>query len=152
MTSAIILVALGAGAACTPSSHPVAGRSARPEVTASPTYTPTPIPWVAVENDYRHTETFCARLPLHGMVRYVVRNGRVTLRFRLGGLPPNSGVGVYWVNDPTRGYNIAYIRSTAAGDARQASLRIYRGGEVRGQGMQMQLYDGRVLGNLVPCL
>jgi hypothetical protein len=49
------------------------------------------------------------------------------------------------------GYASSVRPETASGNARQATLRVYRGGEVRGQGLQMQTYDDRVLGDLVPC-
>lgn len=109
------------------------------------------IPWVALQNDYPQDETFCAREPLTGKIDYVVRGHRVTLRFHIEGLPRHSEVGVFWINNPARGYNIAFVRTTAAGTARQSTLRMFRGGEVYGQGLQLQNSKFRPIGQLEPC-
>jgi hypothetical protein len=109
------------------------------------------MPWVALGTDYAHNETFCAQRPLTGQIRYVVRGKRVTLRFHIRGLPRRSDIGVFWINNRARGYAIAFVRSTTTGTARQATLRIFRGGEVYGQGLQLQNDKFRPIGELKPC-
>lgn len=112
---------------------------------------PPPQPWVALDTDYAHDETFCAQRPLTGKINYVVRGKRVTLRFAVGGLPPRSVIAVNWINSPARGYVIAFVRSTRRGTARQSTLRIFRGGEVYGQGLQLQNSKFKPIGELKPC-
>jgi len=140
-------------------SQPTATQLASQAPTASPT-SPPPQPWVALDTDYAHDETFCAHRPLTGKIRYVIRANRVTLRFgvgglppqSVGGLPPQSVVAVNWINSPARGYVIAFVHSTATGKAQQSTLRIFRGGEVHGQGLQLSTSNGRPLGpDLEPC-
>jgi hypothetical protein len=106
---------------------------------------------VALSTDYARDETFCAEKPLIGKVTYRVEARRVTLRFELGGLPRSAQVGVNWINNPVRGYVIASIRTTKSGTARQSTLRMFRGGEIYGQGLQIINQRTQALGELKPC-
>jgi hypothetical protein len=128
--------------------------TASPLASQSPSAShPSPPPqlWVALNTDYAHDETFCAQPPLTGKIKYNVRAARVTLRFGVGGLPPRSVIAVNWINSPARGYVIAFVHSTAAGTARRSTLRIFRGGEVYGQGLQLQDNRFNPIGELKPC-
>jgi hypothetical protein len=90
---------------------------------------------------YRGGETFCLRSPLSGTARYSVHAGRASFTLDIHGLPPRTGVGVDWINNPVRGYLVGAFTTGAAGGYVGAA-QTFRPGEVRAVSIKFQRSDG----------
>lgn len=108
---------------------------------------------VTVQTGFGGTEAFCATGGVTGSVVYAASGGSVTMTVDVAGLPPRAQVGVNWLNDPVRGYNIAAFETDGSGRAQESTLRLFRPGEKRGYRLQLAAVDtaGTVLGWLDPC-
>ena len=102
--------------------------------------------------EFTNDERFCAEPPATGHVFYVVNAGTVTLRVKVSGLPPDADLGVGWHNaHSARGYVIASFRTDHRGRANRSSLRMFRGGEMRGSGLVFATSSDAVKARLRPC-
>ncbi len=100
---------------------------------------------------YRGTETFCLRRPLSGTAEYSVHAGIPHLALDLHGLPPNTGVGLDWVNNAARGYMVGTFTTDPSGTYIGAA-RMFRLGEVRAVAIRFQREDGTGLAGVgKPC-
>ena len=100
---------------------------------------------------YRGGETFCLRAPLSGTARYFVHAGRASFTLDIHGLPPTTGVGVDWINNPVRGYLVGAFTTDAAGGYVGAA-QTFRPGEVRAVAIKFQRSDGTGLPGIgKPC-
>ena len=108
---------------------------------------------VSVQTGFAGTEAFCATSGFTGSVVYATSGGTATMTVDVAGLPPRASIGVNWLNDPARGYNIAALGTDASGQAQESTLRLFRPGESRGYRLQLAAADtaGTVLGWLDPC-
>lgn len=108
---------------------------------------------VSVQTGFGGTEAFCATSGVTGSVVYAASGGSVTMTVDVAGLPPRASVGINWLNDAVRGYNIAALETDASGQAQESTLRLFRPGETRGYRLQFAAGDtaGSVLGWLDPC-
>jgi len=104
------------------------------------------------------SQRFCARAPLSGTIAYVIRTDRrsgssATLNVHVGGLPSNSQTTVNWANGTGRAYVVASVDTDGNGSSVQASVRLYRPGEVRGARIILALTDPQatVVGTLTDC-
>lgn len=100
---------------------------------------------------YRGTEHFCLQAPLSGTARYSVRAGKVSFTLDIHGLPPNTGVGLDWINNPVRGYLVGAFTTGAAGSY-DGVAQTFRAGEVRAIAIKFQRSDGTGLPGIgKPC-
>jgi hypothetical protein len=108
---------------------------------------------VAVQSGFRGKERFCAEAPLTGAIEYDGTSGTVRITVNVGGLPPASDISLDWQNDTVRGYTIAAFGTDRSSHSIQASLRIFRPGEVRGYQLLLTTADRATtpLGRLAPC-
>jgi len=81
---------------------------------------------VPVGGGYAHSERFCAQAPVQGEIYYVVSAGTASLHLDLAGLPANAQLGIDWINNSVRGYNVAIFDSDGQGRAASGTERIFR--------------------------
>jgi hypothetical protein len=111
------------------------------------------VPTVAVGRaEFDHRESFCARPPAGGHIRYVAAGHHVTLTLAVSGLPHHTDLGVGWHNTHSaRGYTIASFRTDDRGRGKQRTLRMFRAGEVKGSMLYLATGSGAVVAKLKPC-
>src|SRR5579864_4808862 len=131
-TRSALLVVLGATAVTACSSGAKRSGPPTPQVAVTVTAAPvSPLDNASVQNGFGGTERFCAEPPLSGHILYDGSTGTVRLALAVSGLPPNGEIALNWLNNTVRGYEIAFFRTNAHGEAVQSTLRIFRPGETR---------------------
>jgi hypothetical protein len=93
-------------------------------------------PSIPVQSAYAHNEKFCGPL---GTVRYTVSGGRVAIQLDIYPLRPKTQFAIDWINNQVRGYAVGTFTTNRAGDPIDSTVQLYRGGEVSGVEMNIDL-------------
>jgi len=104
-----------------------------------------------VQSGFDHNEQFCGAL---GTIQYLVTKNKFKLRLHLAAAKATRQYEIVWRNNDVRGYTVGAFSTDASGDVRQASLKIFRPGEVRGVGLRIYYlvnYQAVGVRNFKPC-
>ena len=104
-----------------------------------------------VQSGFDHDERFCGAV---GTIYYLVANDDFTFRLHLAAVKAHRLYEIIWRNNNVRGYTVGAFSTTAAGAIRHGSVKLFRSGEVRAEGLKIDyLVDFKPEGvqNFRPC-
>jgi hypothetical protein len=89
---------------------------------------------VPVQSGFDRSENFCGTT---GTIRYSASEHQVQLGVRVSTLKPERQYLIDWLNNNVRGYSIGAFLTDRLGSVAKGSLKMYRAGEVRAEGLRI---------------